>query len=541
MKTKILLGSVLAISFFTTSCSDFLNEDPKGKLTPETYFSTQDELNMSVYALYQKVNNSQIYTNMQLPQWQGDDITANSGSNKQAAAEMDKFAPTNNNKGVVEAWQKHYTIIKAANLIIQSAAKTPTTKEEIDIALGQAKYWRAYSYFYLVRLFGPLPMNLDNVNDDFTKPLTSVEGVYAQIVQDLIEAEEELPTGYKDAPRFMNGVNIYVTQQGAKATLAAVYMAMAGWPMNQTDYYAKAAIKAKEVIDGVNSGIYEYKMDLEYKDVYAMSNNYNNETVVGINFSPIVDWGQDSELTSSNRFESIDNGWGDGWGELRFWKEFPEGPRKDATYDPKIRWVYADGHTELIDWWQRDSDGKPIIKENHPMFSIFSVNWDPKTKVNIDAPYDYRLPGSQNMCNDHRHRIIRYSEVLLWYAEAKARSGQTDALAFQCLNDVRQRAGLLPLNGLSAEELAEAAYKEHGWEIAGYWVALVTRRADQFRMNRLKDTFEERVANEEVEIVPGIKVKEEVEIDLKDKTWKDNLMYLPYPEGDAQKNPNLKR
>lgn len=132
-------------------------------------------------------------------------------------------------------------------------------------------------------------------------------------------------------------------------------------------------------------------------------------------------------------------------------------------------------------------------------------------------------------------------EVLLWYAEAKARSGQTDALAFQCLNDVRQRAGLLPLNGLSAEELAEAAYKEHGWEIAGYWVALVTRRADQFRMNRLKDTFEERVANEEVEIVPGIKVKEEVEIDLKDKTWKDNLMYLPYPEGDAQKNPNLKR
>ncbi len=58
------------------------------------------------------------------------------------------------------------------------------------------------------------------------------------------------------------------------------------------------------------------------------------------------------------------------------------------------------------------------------------------------------------MCNDHRHRIIRYSEVLLWYAEAKARTGQTDELAFKCLNDVRKRAGLEPLTGLSADDLA---------------------------------------------------------------------------------------
>ncbi len=67
------------------------------------------------------------------------------------------------------------------------------------------------------------------------------------------------------------------------------------------------------------------------------------------------------------------------------------------------------------------------------------------------------------------------------------------------LNDVRKRAGLEPLTGLSADDLAEAAYKEHGWEVAGYWVALVTRRADQFRMNRLKGTFEERAENTAVE------------------------------------------
>ena len=85
-------------------------------------------------------------------------------------------------------------------------------------------------------------------------------------------------------------------------------MAMAGWPMNKTEYYAKAAEKAKEVIEGVNRGEYEYKLDKDYKDVYAMSNNYNNETVLGINYSPFVDWAQDSELTSCNQFESLGAG-----------------------------------------------------------------------------------------------------------------------------------------------------------------------------------------------------------------------------------------
>jgi len=323
MKIKIIAGTMVALSFSLMSCSDFLTEDPRGKLTPENFFSTQDELNMSIYALYQKVNLSQVYTNMQLPQWQGDDITTNSGSNKQPAAEMDKFAAANNNKGVKDAWNMHYAIVKAANLIIQGASKTPTTQDEINIALGQAKFWRAYAYFTLVRLWGPLPMNLDNVNDDYTKPLSPVEEVYGHIVQDLTEAEAVLPTGYSGSPRFLNGVNVYVTRQAAKSTLAAVYMAMAGWPMNKTEYYAKAAEKAKEVIEGVNRGEYEYKLDKDYKDVYAMSNNYNNETVLGINYSPFVDWAQDSELTSCNQFESL-GGWGDAWGEIRFWKEFLE-------------------------------------------------------------------------------------------------------------------------------------------------------------------------------------------------------------------------
>lgn len=245
-------------------------------------------------------------------------------------------------------------------------------------------------------------------------------------------------------------------------------------------------------------------MDADWKNVYSMGNNYNNETVLGINFSPIVSWDNDSQLSSCDLFESL-GGWGDAWGEIDFYVRMPEGPRKAMTYDPKI---LKEG--VLYDWWAT-TDGQPVntskknavIPEYHPMFSVFTVNADASGNA-IAAPYDYRLPKWQGMCNDHRHRIIRYPEVLLWYAESAARAGRDLATAKHFLKAVRQRAvdprGVNEVNGVSidamtAEQLAQACYEEHGWEVAGYWVALVTRRADQFRMNDLKNTFARRVAN----------------------------------------------
>ena len=46
-----------------------------------------------------------------------------------------------------------------------------TSQEEINIALGQG-YWRAFAYFNLVRVFGPLPMNLHNLPDNNLTPLS---------------------------------------------------------------------------------------------------------------------------------------------------------------------------------------------------------------------------------------------------------------------------------------------------------------------------------------------------------------------------------
>lgn len=531
MKTKIFFGLTFMCFLIATSCSNFLDEDPKGKLTPNTYFSSQDELNMSVNSLYEIVMNTQAQTNPMLPKWMGDDMTTNPGSNKQAAAEFDAFAPADNNKGLTASWNLHYRIIKVANYIILNAERTPTSPIEIDIAIGQAKYWRAYAYFTLVRVFGPIPMNLTG-EINYETPLSPVVDVYAQIVKDLQDCETTLPTSYNSQPRNMYGANAYITQQAAKATLSAVYMAMAGWPMKEAGNYAKAAVKAKEVIDGVNSGKYEYIVEPSFKNVYAPSHNYTNETVVGINYQQSFTWWQDSQLSSSNLFESV-GGWGDSWGEILFWKNMPEGQRKDAIYNPKILLNNKVG-SKLVDWWEKDENGVKYIPEYHPMFSIFTVSKG-------DTDYDYTQPASLDMTNSHRHRVIRYSEVLLWYAESQARAeGSPNSLAIECLETVRNRAGVTSQKPeILALPFADQVVAEHGWEVAGYWCSLVTRRDDQMRMELLESAFNKRVKNEPIEVAPGIMATESVPLPI--KTWNINLVYAPYPATDASQNPNLVR
>jgi len=51
--------------------------------------------------------------------------------------------------------------------------------------------------------------------------------------------------------------------------------------------------------------------------------------------------------------------------------------------------------------------------------------------------------------------------------------------------------------------LAEAAFEEHGYEVAGYLLAMVTRRADEFRMERLKAQYDYRAGTQTDVLVPA--------------------------------------
>ena len=560
MNKKILLGCLFAASVLTTttSCSDFLDEDPKGQMSEANVFKSQADLDASIHTIYEKLNQTQSWTNPMYPQWQGDDMAANPSSNKQAVAALDVFSSDGENKGVKDAWSQHFALIKACNWVIENASKTPTSQEEINIALGNAHFWRAYAYFYMVRIFGPLPMVVTTDPSATNVAPSSVEEIYNLIVDDLKKAEGWLPTSYSQAPRNHDGVDAWVTKQATQATLSAVYMAMAGYPLNKgKEYYALAAAKAKEVID--NNGTYGFYNDPVWNHVYSMGHNYNKETILGIdNNWNSGSWDHDSELTSCCRFEGLgDGGWGDAWGEIAFWKRYPEGPRKDAVYAPKITFQDGATITKVCNWWDLDAEGKPVVEAYHPMFAIYTVNCDGDNLAKEKfAPYNYLEPNYTNMTNGRRHRLIRYAEVLLWYAESAARSGGDLAKAKEYLREVRKRAvndvenvtlsdgTKVAIANMTADQLAEACYIEHGWEVAGQWTQMVTRRADEFRMNELKKNFDYRVANKPVVVAVenGKEYTAKESVPVVKSTWAgDESIYCPYPTTEVEKNPNLKR
>ena len=561
MNKKILLGCLFAASVLTTttSCSDFLDEDPKGQMSEANVFKSQADLDASIHTIYEKLNQTQSWTNPMYPQWQGDDMTANPSSNKQAVAALDVFSSDGANKGVTGAWSQHFALIKACNWVIENASKTPTSQEEINIALGNAHFWRAYAYFYLVRVFGPLPMVLKTDPSATNVAPSSVEEIYNLIVEDLKKAEGWLPTSYTTAPRNHDGVDAWVTKQATQSTLAAVYMAMAGYPLNKgKEYYALAASKAKEVIDA--NGTYGFYNDADWSHVYSMGHNYNKETILGIdNNWNSGSWDHDSELTSCCRFEGLgDGGWGDAWGEIAFWKRYPEGPRKDAVYAPKITFQDGATITKVCNWWDLDAEGKPVVEAYHPMFAIYTVNCDGDNLAKEKfAPYNYLEPNYTNMTNGRRHRLIRYSELLLWYAESAARSGASDlSVAKNYLREVRKRAVTdyenvtlsdgtkVAIANMTADQLADACYIEHGWEVAGQWTQMVTRRADELRMNELKKNFDYRVANKPIVVAVenGKEYTAKESVPVVKSTWAgDESIYCPYPTTEVEKNPNLKR
>lgn len=571
MKYSIFTCCLLAASLTAVSCSDFLTEDPKGQLTPETFFKTQSDLDQSVDALYSLVQDLQCNSNSMIVKCQGDDVTSTTGSNKAAYLSADAFEPPTDTKGISRTWSAMYSIVKAANLIIENASKVSTTQDEINIALGQAYYWRAYAYFELVRVFGPVPINLNNDASNTKASPNSVEEVYNQIVKDLTAAEQcNLPAKYTVSKRSIDGQNIWVSAQAVKATLAAVYLNMAGYPLNKTENYALAAAKAKEVIDGVEAGTYDQALLADWNKVYSYGMNHHNETILGIDYNSTPGgWSnQDSQISSCHQFTTINGGWGDFLAERHFWKNFPDGARKDAVYAKQI---YVSGNT--VDWWAttdgeaytKNEDGttNAVISDFRPMFVGFTVN------DNVGSPavadYDYTKPFWGGMCVNKRHQLIRYSEVLCWYAEAAARAGQDLAAAKAALKQVRARAyadqtKVAEVDAMSAEQLAEAAYTEHGYEVAGNVLGMVTRRDDEFRMNRLKEAHDFRAGEQDEVLVPAgtlthsvdaqgnpftytlkadVKMKENMPVTV---AWKDaESIYHMYPPSEVEQNPNLKR
>jgi hypothetical protein len=299
-----------------------------------------------------------------------------------------------------DIWSAHYRSIGDINPAIKALNEdklgTTATQEVKDQLMAQAKFVRAWNYFFLVRLWGDVPLILEDtevVTGEITR--TPSTEVYAQIESDLLYAIANLPDSW---PAEKHG---RPAKDAAKALLAKVYLTMATAPLNNTSYYVKARDMAADVMD---DGIYHLVPNID--EVFALSNAYGPEIMWSFNAS------EDDESTPPQIYlpGSMADGWGDTGAETRWTELYPEQPRKHA-YLLLEDWDGNDYHTF---WW----NGAGIKK--------FLMD----TRENME-----RYRSVQN------YPLIRYADVLLIFAEAENMvNNGPDQAAVDAINQTIDRA-----------------------------------------------------------------------------------------------------
>jgi len=426
---------MLALSLLLVAapaCTDLLTEQPKDRISTDAFYQTAADAKAAIAAAYRPLSTGSLWG--QNLQW-----------SLNAATDESRVGPEEENPNIVAltqltwtttnpyvagsnasggAWAGLYQMITRANLVLEkvpSITMDDTQKQQI---LGEAKFLRALGYFYLVRLYGDVPLVRTTEEQLANGPRTPQADVFAQIVKDATEAEAALPAswGATDKGR--------ATKASAEALLADQYIWRKDWP--------NAATAAKKIID---SGL--YGLQANYLNAFLPGSQNRNEEIFAAQSSsatgaPAIDiaaWEYPRNMNPNSN-----GGWGT-WQPLQaFIDSYPAGDyRKDVSF--------------------------------------FTSGIDPSGKTVTFLPHVYKFrptarPGQQ----DVNWPIYRYADVLLMYAEALNEQGQTDA-AIGYVNQVRARARKgtgsenraspadLP-TGLSQSAARSAIFDERKWELA---------------------------------------------------------------------------
>lgn len=451
---KKYIVTLLIPAMLVSSCKkDFLKEDPKGSITPQTFYKTAEDLNSATLGISLTYNLAWNQTGGLATTFGSDDITTHAGGNKMGFSNFDTFQANSSNDRMTIWWSYFYKTIKSSNSLIENYPKaTEATEVQRNNSAGVGYFYRAMSYFFLTRTWGAVPMplqaNLEPQNN------ASPQEIYNVVIADLQKAETMLPDAWS-GPRRQGSTDILPTRGSAKALLANVYLTMAGWPLKQTDKYDLAAKKAKEVIDG--KATWGYGLVNAYSDLWDKDSRFNKEAVFACyynkNMPSIWDygdnWGNGSQMGPPNFAPGEEGGWDEAFGEIAFYNKFPAGPRKDATY--QMVYFLGNDPAKAVDYTK--------LTHKHPYF----------LKYRDDESYDPATHKLNDWWGSATVYMIRYAEVLLTYAEAKAMSsGGPDESAYQAVNEVRNRAGLGELaKGLNQADFRNAVVAEKGWEFAG--------------------------------------------------------------------------
>tara|TARA_R110002124_G_scaffold287323_6_gene472831 strand:- start:1454 stop:2932 length:1479 start_codon:yes stop_codon:yes gene_type:complete len=408
-----------------SSCSeDFLEIFPETTLNEGNFYQTQEEFILLANGCYVPMRNYEKDLHWVLAELISDNTSFqyNIRTGEAVRGVIDQFIITSDNRGYGQFWDLSYNGITRCNKLLAEIDREGVSwsnEAYKDRSEGEALFLRALYYFNLVRQYGGVPL--------VTMPITAQEAVnidrsteeqvYQQIISDLESA----------TTHFSNATTVHedgrANKYAAQALLGKVYLTQKN--------YTQAASVLKEVID---SG--QYSLLPEYADLYDPSNPDFTETLFSIQYSEnnrdlsnrfifmFAPWSSEGEITNRPNISMVSAGWNIPTEDLV--NAFEEGDKRKAV--------------SINTWTGPDWDGE-----------IRDLSYIGKFKPPVSAPDD--------RCGDNMP-VLRYSDVLLMYAEALNGLGRTgEAIPF--VEMVRNRAGLTDaLNGYDQTSLQDLIMHE---------------------------------------------------------------------------------
>ena len=179
-KFNILIAMLVCLNI--CGCSDFLEEDPKGKLTTDNFYNSESDARQAINGVYRRLSDSWVtgYNIKQIP----NDLLKRASWDE--ASGLSNFTYGSENTYIAGMWQNHYAVIKDCNSVIDNVT---TNKEKInnwERYVGQAHGIRAFLYFDLVRWFGDVPLVLTDTKslEGLEVTRTPQKEVFRQIIED---------------------------------------------------------------------------------------------------------------------------------------------------------------------------------------------------------------------------------------------------------------------------------------------------------------------------------------------------------------------
>lgn len=451
---KTMTKALVAVSaLLAMSCSDdYLDVAPEGQATTGSGYFQGENVEQAIVASYSHLldwsQHSFSYSGIFSIASDDADKGSAPGDSGTDKDKLDNFTHEATDTSVGGLWGANYRGVATANTGIDIVNEPANNLSESTISEYQAefKFFRAYHYFTLVRVFGGVPIITEETDPNDQEALLvrdSREEVYAFIVEDLTEAAENLPETPAQVGR--------VTQGTAKTLLAKVQMYQGNW---------------QEVLELTNEVIAsgQYALHPNYEELWRNQNENTVESIFEVQ-------GSASENLGINNM-AVHHGVRGQWG-----------------------WGFDVPSQSLVDAYEAADDqirmDATIIFRGEEMYDNYLYEDDPNLTavVSEDAPNPYYSEkmyfGPENANATEKNLIIlRYAEVLLMNAEANNELGNS-AAALESLNMIRSRVELPAITTTSQSELRDIIWTERRLEFGMEF----DRYFDVIRQGRGQEVF----------------------------------------------------